>query len=227
MNTNKNHSRRSFIAALALGSSASAFPMLLKDIETFEEFDQEAFSFQSDPKEWIDKIKGSRRIVYDGSKFNNAFPVIWNWAFYQSNNDMGSPDSDVTAITVFRAGGIAAALNSSVWEKYALGAYFNIMDPQTGKPADRNFVYEPGSGDLLADVIDGIKELQGRGALFAVCNSAIRFHSGRIAKKRNLEAATVYKDLTDNILPNIQLVPTGVWAIGIAQENKCGYIFAG
>jgi intracellular sulfur oxidation DsrE/DsrF family protein len=101
------------------------------------------------------------------------------------------------------------------------------MDPQTGKASERNFVYEPSSGDLLADVIDGIKELQGRGALFAVCNSAIRFHSARIAKKMNLKAADVYKDLTSNILPQIQLVPTGVWAIGMAQEKKCGYIFAG
>lgn len=227
METNKNQSRRSFIAALALGSSASAFPMLLKDLDAYEDFDNEEFNFQSDPKEWINKIKGSRRIVYDGSKFNNAFPIIWNWAFYQSNNDMGSPDSDVTAISVFRAAGIAASLNSSVWKKYALGAYFKIMDPQTGKPSERNFVYEPGSGDLLADVIDGIKELQGRGALFAVCNSAIRFHSARIAKKMNLKAAEVYKDLTSNILPQIQLVPTGVWAIGMAQEKKCGYIFAG
>ena len=101
------------------------------------------------------------------------------------------------------------------------------MDTQTGKASESNFVYEPSSGDLLADVIDWIKELQGRGALFAVCNSAIRFHSARIAKKMNLKAADVYKDITSNILPQIQLVPTGVWAIGMAQEKKCGYIFAG
>jgi len=45
----------------------------------------------------------------------------------------------------------------------------------------------------------------------------------------NLKAADVYKDITSNILPQIQLVPTGVWAIGMAQEKKmrlhlCGLV---
>jgi hypothetical protein len=43
----------------------------------------------------------------------------------------------------------------------------------------------------------------------------------------NLKSIDVYNDIINNILLGIQLLPTGVWAIGTAQENKCGYIFAG
>jgi len=43
----------------------------------------------------------------------------------------------------------------------------------------------------------------------------------------NLDKAEVYKDLIAGVLPGIQIVPSGVWALGRAQENGCGYIFAG
>jgi len=131
------------------------------------------------------------------------------------------------AVTVFRFGGIASALNTTVWKKYSLGECFKIKDPQSGTSSKRNFVYQPGKGDLLSDAIDGIQKMQSRGAMFGVCNSAIRFHSSRIAKKMNLKSIDVYNDIINNILLGIQLLPTGVWAIGTAQENKCGYIFAG
>jgi len=42
-----------------------------------------------------------------------------------------------------------------------------------------------------------------------------------------LDAKDVYKDMIDGLLPGIELVPSGVWALGRAQENGCGYIFAG
>jgi hypothetical protein len=41
------------------------------------------------------------------------------------------------------------------------------------------------------------------------------------------DAAAVKKDFLANILPGIQPVPSGVWALGRAQEKKCAYIFCG
>ena len=48
-----------------------------------------------------------------------------------------------------------------------------------------------------------------------------------VAANMGLDSNTVYKDWIDAIHPDIQLVPSGVWALGRAQEHKCGYIFAG
>jgi intracellular sulfur oxidation DsrE/DsrF family protein len=42
-----------------------------------------------------------------------------------------------------------------------------------------------------------------------------------------MEADAVKKDWMSGLLPGIQPVPSGVWALGRAQENGCGYIFAG
>jgi intracellular sulfur oxidation DsrE/DsrF family protein len=42
-----------------------------------------------------------------------------------------------------------------------------------------------------------------------------------------LNAADVLKEWTANVLPGVQIVPSGVWALGRAQEHGCGYIYAG
>ena len=219
--------RRSFFATMALGVSASAFPMMLKDFEQLESFEHFSNTKLKDAESWFKKIKGIHRIAYDGSQPHGGLPIIWNWAFYHSNNETGSPDSDITAMTVLRHSGIAFSFNSSVWEKYALGEHFKVNDPKTGKASLRNHVYNPQEGDMPLPGIDGIKRMQERGGMFCVCNLAINVHAGALAGKMGMTKEAVYSDLIANLNPGIQLVPSGVWALGRAQENGCGYIFAG
>jgi len=52
-------------------------------------------------------------------------------------------------------------------------------------------------------------------------------HSGRAAKKMDMDPTEVYNEWVNGLLPGVQLVPSGVWALGRAQANGCGYIFAG
>jgi intracellular sulfur oxidation DsrE/DsrF family protein len=33
--------------------------------------------------------------------------------------------------------------------------------------------------------------------------------------------------MVSGVLPGIQVVPSGVWALGRAQEHDCAYVFAG
>tara|TARA_R110000868_G_scaffold9349_10_gene46831 strand:+ start:9370 stop:9507 length:138 start_codon:yes stop_codon:yes gene_type:complete len=42
-----------------------------------------------------------------------------------------------------------------------------------------------------------------------------------------LDPQETYQEWVDAVQPGIQIVPSGVWALGRAQENGCGYIFAG
>ena len=46
-------------------------------------------------------------------------------------------------------------------------------------------------------------------------------------KKKEDDAAAVKKEWLGAVLPNIQVVPSGVWALGRAQEHGCTYCFAG
>ena len=177
--------------------------------------------------DWFKNIKGTHRIVYDGSTPHDGFPIIWNWAFYLSNNETGSVDDDITAMTVLRHNAIPFALKSEVWEKYKLGEVFGVNDNATKAPALRNPYYEPKEGDFPMPVIQGIKEMQERGAMFCVCNLALSVYSGAVAQKMELDPKKVYQEWVDAVQPGIQIVPSGVWALGRAQQNGCGYIFAG
>lgn len=225
MKTKNENSRRKFIGALALGATASTLgvltnPIYAKSAKAIEiEF--------NDSEKWFKKIKGSHRIVYDGSTPHDGFPIIWNWAYYLSNNETGTADKDMTAMTVLRHSALGLALEDRLWKKYNLGAVFNVTDNSTGKPSLRNPYYEPKDGDFPLPIIDGIKRLQERGAMFCVCDLATKVYSNAVAQQMNLDPAEVYEDWVSGILPGIQPVPSGVWALGRAQENGCGYIFAG
>ena len=81
----------------------------------------------------------------------------------------------------------------------------------------------PGVGEVLI----GIDQLQASGVMFCVCETAITVYSAAIAGKMKLDAKEVRADFMSGILPGIQPVPSGVWALGLAQEKGCGYIFAG
>ena len=63
--------------------------------------------------------------------------------------------------------------------------------------------------------------------MFCVCNMAITVYSAAAAGKMGLKPEDVKKEWTENVLPGIQIVPSGVWALGRAQEKQCAYIFAG
>lgn len=221
-----SQTRRSFIAALAMGTTASAFP-LLKEIETLD-LDLEFTNNEiADANKWVAKVKGTKKIVYDGTTFNKGFPVHWNWAFHQSNKDMKVPEREITAVSVFRSMGICPAFKSELWEKYAFGEFFKVNDPKTAKPSLRNFINDPEKGDLPAGGITGISAMLKKGSLFCVCGVATKIISGIIAKRMNLDADEVFQDFKNHIIEGVQIVPTGVWALGEVQAKGCGYIFAG
>ena len=224
MKTNHN-SRRKFLGTLAAGATAtglSAIPGLAEATTPINT------TLVGDSDEWLKKgIKGSHRVVYDGPEPHNAFPIIWTWAYYLSNNQTGTNDTDMTGMCVLRHNAIPFAMQDGLWSKYKFGEAFNVTDNTTGAPAVRNPYYEPKEGDYPMPGIDGIKALQSRGALFCVCDLAITVYSGGMAKAMNLDAAEVKAEWIAGVHPGIQVVPSGVWALGRAQELGCGYIYAG
>jgi hypothetical protein len=48
-------------------------------------------------------------------------------------------------------------------------------------------------------------------------------YSAAAAEKMGLNAADVKKEWLAGLLPGVQPVPSGVWAVGRAQEHGCSY----
>jgi len=219
--TNKK-TRREFIEALALGATGLAIApaaMGAKMKTGKPDF--------ADAEQWLKGIKGKHRLVIDGSDPNDALPLIWTWVYYTSNNQMEVADHEMTGVCVLRHGAIPFAFEDRLWAKYKLGENFNIKDNRTGAPSVRNPYYEPQQGDFPNPVIEGIKKMQSRGAMFCVCNMAITVYSGIVAAKLGLDAEEVRRNWLSGILPDIQVVPSGIWAVNRTQENGCSYIYAG
>lgn len=227
----KNHqSRRTFVGALALGATATGIASVTHPLRSWylslpAVVDESTAN--GNAKAWFDKIKGRHRAVFDGSMPHGGFPIIWNWAYYLSHNETGSPDNDITGLTVLRHDAIPFALDSKIWAKYQLGEHFNIPDNATGKAALRNPFYEPKEGDMPMPGIGGIKSLLDRGAMFCVCNLALKVYSEMAAHRLGMDPKTVYMEWKDGVLGGIQIVPSGVWALGQAQDHNCAYIYAG
>jgi intracellular sulfur oxidation DsrE/DsrF family protein len=223
METSLKNTRRKFIGTFALGATTGLTAMAAP----FTKSTSQLVSGTGDADSWFKKIKGTHRVVFDAAEPNNAFSIIWTWGFYATNNQTGSPDSDITAVCVLRHNAIPFALEDSLWSKYKLGEVFNVTDNRTQKAAIRNPYYNATDGDFPLNGVDGIKKLQDRGAMFCACNLALTVYSGMVAKKMGLDPAAVQKEWVSGVLPGIQIVPAGIWALERAHQHNCAYIFAG
>jgi len=227
--TDQKLSRRGFIgtmstgfAAMGLSGLASASPVEAKAA---------AAAKPDSPDAWFNQVKGKHRIVYDVPAPNGIMPFAWPLVFLLTNEATGSPASDCGVVVILRHDAMPFALNSALWEKYKFGERINFNDPATGKPATRNPFWQPGPDDFnvpgVGPVQIGINQLQEKGVMFCVCHMALTVDSAAAAQELKLDPAEVLKEWTAGVLPGIQIVPSGVWAVGRAQEHHCAYCYAG
>lgn len=222
-------SRRHFLANLASGAAALGAAGLMNPLQATAS----GFSAKdiSDTEKWFDKIKGKHRVVFDVTQPHDILPFAWPRVFLVTNAATGTPEKECSAVVVLRHDAIGYAFQNSLWEKYKLGEIFKAEDPLTKKPATRNPFWQPKPGDFkvpgVGNVAIGINELQESGVLFCVCSMAITVYSAAIAEAMKLDAEKLKQEWIEGILPNIQVVPSGVWAVGRAQEHGCTYCFAG
>jgi intracellular sulfur oxidation DsrE/DsrF family protein len=221
--------RRRFLGSLAAGAAAVSFATLTPSLSAHAE-DIVSLN-EDDPDAWFKKIKGKHRIMYDVTHPNEIFPFAWPRVFLITNNMTGSPEKDCGVVVVLRHFGIPYAFEDRIWAKYKLGDFFGAKDPKTDLASVRNPFWKPKKGDYkipgVGDVEIGIDELQASGVMFCVCNMAISVLSATVAGKMRMDPAEVLKDWMSGLLPGIQPVPSGVWAVGRAQEHGCSYCFVG
>lgn len=231
-NDANNSSRRSFLGKLATGAAAVGATTLVAPLSLSAKMDHGISGTLADPDEWFKKLKSAKhKMVFDVTQPHGVFPFAWPRVFMMTNNATGTPDKDCGIVVVLRHDAIGYAMKDEIWAKYKLGDVFKAEDPLAKAPAIRNPFWKPKTGDFkvpgIGNVAIGINELQESGVMFCVCNAAITVYSAAVAEGMGLKAEDVKQEWVAGLLPNIQVVPSGVWAIGRAQEHGCGYCFAG
>ncbi len=224
---NLSNPRREFLGKLAAGATVLSLASL------FAPFTAEGHAnlpaAEEDLEGWFNKIKGKSRMVFDATEPHGVFPFAWPRVFLMTNEKTGTPASECSTLVVLRHAAIPFAMETRLWEKYNFGEVFHVTDEETKKTVNRNAFWQPKEGDFkvpgIGNVQIGINELQASGVMFCVCNMAMTVYSAVLAQKMGLDAVAVKKDFDSGVLPGIQVVPSGVWALGKAHEKGCAYVF--
>ena len=226
--------RRKFLGTIATGAAAlglstigapvnahaGILPALGKDLHE-----------PGDPEELFNQLKGKHRMVFDVVEPKQGheaiLPFAWPKVFLLTNAATGTPEKETNAVVILRHNAIPYAMEDRLWAKYKFGEFFNIKDDTTDAPSVRNRFWKPNPGYSVPGVGPvpiGINELQESGVIFCVCSMAINVISAIAAANMKLKHEDVKSDWISGILPGIQQVPSGLWAVGRAQEHKCAYV---
>jgi len=234
MNSNEKKegtNRRSFLGNIAAGAAAIGLTTIAPTINAIAGESNFNPVNDDDPEAMFKKINGKHRVVFDAPRPHEIMPFAWPRVFLLTNMATGSTEKDCSVVVVLRHNAIPYAFKDNMWEKYKFGEVFAADDPATKKPSTRNPFWNPKPGAFkipgFGEVQIGINQLQESGVMFCVCDAAMTVNSAIVAGKMNMDAADVKKDWLSALIPGIQPVPSGVWALGRAQEKQCAYIFAG
>jgi intracellular sulfur oxidation DsrE/DsrF family protein len=224
---------RTFIGTIAAGAATMGMAFL-RPLRLNAQPMNETAKRSTDPEspdEWFNQIKGKHRIIFDATHPEGVMPFAWPRVFLLTNDKTGTPAKDCNAVVVLRHNAIPFAFGDQLWKKYKFGNKFKIDDPVTGTVAIRNPFWQPAKGDFslpgVGEVQIGINELQAEGVMFCVCEMAITVQSNVIATAMKIDPQEVKKEWMAGVLPGIKIVPSGVWAVGRAQEHNCSYCFVG
>ena len=178
---------------------------------------------------WIDLLRpATDRAVFDWPSLGDpADPIVLEIAERYLDNCRSAYRAgsyDARAVLNIRTQAIGAAMTDRLWERYSLGAEYNVKDPATQQPATRNpFWYHapsPGPGITLPSLAD----LVSRGAIILVCDFAMGHLSKRLATKGGRSADDVHADLRSDLVQGAYAVPSGIFGLARAQNAGCAYV---
>lgn len=204
--------RRNFLTDVAVGASGVvALSALMSD----EAFAAEAVPSASAAAEWdltwIDRLTGKYRTVFDSPEVNDGMAFTNATVFMMGFKEVyNASDADMQAVIVMRHRGVVQAFNDAMWEKYGIGAAFNVPNAEKKNPW---------SGELAT--------LRGRGAILIACNLAATRQAREFARRLGLDADEVKKDLYANFVPGLIVQTSGVFATVRAQQAGCSFMKSG
>jgi hypothetical protein len=217
--TNKMWARRSLMSGMSAVAAAFAFGARPASAQSAAAPFQPARHPQD---EWLDKIPGKHRVVFDVTS-SRGVPEALHFAnnIYSGNKSMyGLDPADLAVVIVLRHSATAFGYSDAMWAKYgkALTAATSYTDPKSGE--------SPTVNPFNATRIETFNEMAKRGVQFAVCDTASRGLSRRLAGPGG-DAEATYKEMVASMIPSSRLVVVGVIGVTRAQEYGYSVVHAG
>jgi intracellular sulfur oxidation DsrE/DsrF family protein len=175
--------------------------------------------------QWLDNIPGKHRTFLDAISANGVGEALHfaSNIFTTSKSGYGLEPGDLAIVICLRHAATAFAFNDAIWSKYGepLSAQTKVTDPKTSGPALKN----PYNAESRRDeTFDAMIKL---GVHFAVCDKSTQGVAGSLARRTEGQRDAVYKDLVAHVIGNAHMVPSGIVAVGHAQERGYAYAYCG
>ena len=232
-------SRRSFVTTAAAGVSAlGAFGSMGPRAEG-----QLVYT----TSDW--KVSDFDKVAKDPARIKQVFDVAnindGNFLGHIKNSlnglhfGFGIPDPQIKIVAALHGPANMINYNDFIWNKYKVGEWLKVNDPDTGKPALKNTFYASKAGATLhyssqdpdneASLYqDGsIQALQSRGVKFMSCHTATEAQARMMIKRNGLTdpPEQVVKEMLAHTLPDVLVVASMVAAIALLQaEGHYTYI---
>ena len=176
---------------------------------------------------FLGPLTGKHKLYFDAVSVNDGFAMAYamNW-LNTAPGAFKASESEFSAVIGVRHLSAVLGLNDAMWAKYSIGEFSSVTDPRTKAATRRNLFYNSQSGDMRWPGA-AIDKLQARGAHFLACGMALGAISGMLSSKAGVGADEAKAEFLANLLPGVVVAPSGVFAVGYAQEKGCGYCFAG
>lgn len=179
--------------------------------------------------DWFDETTARHRFILDTMTAGAGGQALFfaRNVFAANASGYRLTDADTAQIICLRHGSTSFAFNDAMWAKYgaALSARSgDFLDPKTGLVPTTNVYLAANYGEALRNVNVTIEQMATRGVRFAVCGLSTRATAQLAAQKGGGNADAIFKELTENMVPNSHLVPAGIVAVSRAQER--GYTYA-
>lgn len=223
--------RRSFLSRLGVGAAAfgAAFSGSAAQAQTAAPAHGGWQPVRHGEDDWLDQTAAKHRIFYDTTTPGGAAEAIFfaRNSFAANASGYKLTDADIAQVVCLRHASTSFAFTDAMWAKYGAALSEraeNFLDPKTKQVPTVNVFMTTGYDTLLKNGNVTIDAMAKRGVRFAVCSLGTRAAASLIAQKTGANVDAVFKELTENLVPNGRMVPAGIVAVNRAQER--GYSFA-
>lgn len=210
--------RRTFLGMVGAGAALPALHSLAPHQPTAEPVSADW------DMSWVKRLTGRHKLVVDVPEPQGGIPIVQaNIIGAQYAEVFGTPMAQISRVLVLRHAGIHLAMNDNYWKWSGVGADIGFKNPD-GTALDHNPVRIPGT--MLPEPMRPLmlEPFQQSGGQVLCCNLALTFLVVPKYVARGMTQDAAYAAAKADILPGITLQPSGIFAVGVAQDNGCSLI---
>jgi hypothetical protein len=236
--------RRQFLQQLTLGSvalgvapgllGASTPDASLESIGSANE-GMHAFLEAMQPQQpafdttWAQKLTGKYKAVFDVPELSEGSGVFRAALWRNHYRDlMQATPADLSPVLVIRHNAMPFIMTHEFWDRYDVAKAEKLKHPMTGKNTRRNIVNMTAEDDgLPAGFASYSLDKQiAAGTVVLGCNMAFSAMIALVRQKDKLAGGAAREKALSMMLPGVMLQPNGIFAVTMAQQAGCAYVYA-